>query len=153
MNVASWKDLWSRFSGRGIYPHQLAVMLLLPLRRIILSPEKLLAGGRRSTRRLHSRDGVALPFRSGTFDVAFLVAVLGEVSDPRACLASIADVLRPRGILVVVELPGDPDALDVEQLRALSQGSGLDYFESMRVSRAFLATFRREVKHEGTTAA
>jgi len=201
MNVASWKEVWRRFSGRGIYPHQLAVMLLLPLRRIILSPEKLvrhlhltrtsrvlevgpgpgffsidvaraipdgrlelvdiqgemLAKARGRLRRAGVRNAgctranaVALPFRSGAFDVVFLVAVLGEVSDPKACLASIADVLRPGGVLAVVELPGDPDAVDLEQLRTLSQGSGLNFFESMRVSRAFLATFRREVKHEGT---
>jgi ubiquinone/menaquinone biosynthesis C-methylase UbiE len=96
---------------------------------------------------------VALPFRSGAFDVVFLVAVLGEVSDPKACLASIADVLRPGGVLAVIELPGDPDAIDVEQLRTLSRGSGLDLFESMRVSRALLATFRREVNRGGTAAA
>jgi hypothetical protein len=41
MNVAKWKDVWSRFSGRGTYPHELAVMLLFPLRRMVFSPETL----------------------------------------------------------------------------------------------------------------
>src|SRR5437867_767524 len=26
MNVARWKDVWRRFSGRGTYPHELADM-------------------------------------------------------------------------------------------------------------------------------
>ena len=201
MNVAKWKDVWSRFSGRGTYPHQLAAVLLLPLRRIILSPEKLvrhlhltrtsrvlevgpgpgffsvdvaraipegrlelvdiqlemLQKARGRVRRTGVRNtgytranAVKLPFRSDAFDVAFLVAVLGEVPDPKACLASIADVLRPGGLLSVVELPGDPDAVGEEQLRTFAQGSGLEFVDSVRVSRAFFASFRRKAKYEGT---
>src|SRR6266498_198025 len=140
MNFARWKDVWRRFSGRGTYPHQLAVMLLFPLRRIDLSPERLvghlqltrasrvlevgpgpgffsidvaravpqgrlelvdiqlemLQKARERLRRADVRntgytraDAVTLPFRPGAFDVAFLVAVLGEVPDPTAGLASI----------------------------------------------------------------
>ena len=204
MNVAKWKDVWSRFSGRGTYPHELAVMLLFPLRRIVLSPEKLvrhlhltrtsrflevgpgpgffsidvaqaipqgrlelvdiqlemLQKARGRLRRADVRNtgytqanAVKLPFRSGAFDVAFLVAVLGEVPDPKACLASIADVLRPGGLLSIAELPGDPDAVTEEQLRTLTQGIGLEFVDSLRASRGFLASFRREAKRPGTTAA
>src|SRR4030095_1933790 len=42
MNVAKWRDVWRRFSGQGAYPHELAAILLIPLRRIVLSPEKLI---------------------------------------------------------------------------------------------------------------
>jgi ubiquinone/menaquinone biosynthesis C-methylase UbiE len=41
--AAKWRDVWRRFSGRGVYPHELAPILLLPLRRFVLSPEKLIA--------------------------------------------------------------------------------------------------------------
>ena len=192
--MAEWKDVWRRFSGRGTYPHELAGVLLFPLRRLILSPQKLvdhlhltttsrvlevgpgpgffsidvaraipqgrlvlvdiqlemLQKGRRRLRRAGVKNvgyvranAVTLPFRSGTFDVAFLVAVLGEVSDPKACLSSIADVLRPGGLLALAELPGDPDALTEEQLRALTQDTGLEFVESVKVSRALLASFTR----------
>ena len=201
MNVSKWKDVWRRFSGRGTYPHELAILLLLPLRRIVLSPERLvshlrltadsrvlevgpgagffsiavaqaipegrlelvdvqlemLQKARRRLRRAAVRhagytqaSGVKLPFRSGAFDVAFLVAVLGEVPDPKACLASIAEALRPGGLLSVVELPGDPDALTEDQLRTLAKGSGLEFVASVRVSRALLASFRRQEKALGT---
>jgi ubiquinone/menaquinone biosynthesis C-methylase UbiE len=194
VNIANWKDVWRRFSGRGTYPHELAGILLIPLRRIVLSPERLVASlhltrtsrvleigpgpgffsidvaraipeGRlelldiqvemlqKARRRLRSAGvenagytqatAVTLPFRSGAFDVAFLVAVLGEVSDPKACLSAIADSLRPGGLLAVAELPGDPDALTEEQLRTLTQGTGLEFLESVRVSRALIASFRR----------
>jgi ubiquinone/menaquinone biosynthesis C-methylase UbiE len=86
----------------------------------------------------------ALPFRAAVFDVAFLAAVLGEVADPAACVASIARVLRPGGRLVVAELPGDPDALTSDQLRRLAAGTGLTLVSSRRVSRATITTFGKQ---------
>ena len=204
MNVSKWRDIWRRFNGRGTYPQELAAILLFPLRRIVLSPEKLVrhlhltrtsrvlevgpgpgffsidvaraipegrlelmdiqremlrkARGRLSAAGAQNAgytqaNAVKLPFQSGTFDVAFLVAVLGEVTDPKACLISIADVLRPGGLLSVAELPGDPDALTEEQLRSLTQDTGLEFIESVRVSRSFITNFRRQAKTPGTRAA
>jgi len=40
-NLVRWKDIWSRFSGKGIYPHELAFLLDNPIRKFILSPKKL----------------------------------------------------------------------------------------------------------------
>ena len=172
-------------------------MLLFPLRRMVLSPERLirhlhltrasrvleigpgpgffsidvaraipegrlelvdlqiemLQKARRRLRRAGVRHagytqatGVALPVRAGAFDVAFLVAVLGEVPDPKACLAAIADALRPGGLLAIAELQGDPDALTEEQLRTLAQGTGLAFADSVRMPRCVLASFRREAR-------
>jgi uncharacterized protein len=86
----------------------------------------------------------ALPFRSGTFDAAFLVAVLGEVPGPKACLRSIAAALGPGGRLLIVELAGDPDALGEEELRELAGGSGLAFAGTVAVRRGFIAIFQRE---------
>jgi ubiquinone/menaquinone biosynthesis C-methylase UbiE len=69
--------------------------------------------------------------------------VLGEVPDPKACLSSIAGVLRAGGRLLIAELPGDPDALTEGQLQALAQDTGLESIESRRVSLSLLASFRR----------
>lgn len=41
--AGKWRDIWSRFSGRGTYPHQLAFLLLIPLRSLLLSPRTLAA--------------------------------------------------------------------------------------------------------------
>jgi len=204
MTVAKWKDVWRRLSGRGVYPHELAVMLLFPLRRVVLSPRRLIRhlhlargsrvlevgpgpgffsidvahaipGGRlelvdiqlemlQKARRRLQRAGVqnagytqatavTLPFCSRAFDVVFLVAVLGEVPDPAACLASIADVLRCGGLLSVAELQGDPDALSEAQLRTLTQGTGLEFVESVRIPRGLLASFRRQARTPETTVA
>ena len=85
----------------------------------------------------------ALPFVAGSFDLVFLVAVLGEVPDPAACMRSVAHVLRRGGRLVCAELPGDPDALGVDDLRSLAEGSGLSLAGSTRAGRATVTTFQK----------
>lgn len=35
-------DAWRRLAGQGVYPHEFAWMLLLPIRNLVLSPEKLI---------------------------------------------------------------------------------------------------------------
>lgn len=85
----------------------------------------------------------ALPFAPRSFDAAFLVAVLGEVPDPARCLASLAGVLRPGGLLSVTELPGDPDALTEADVGELAQAAGFAPGERFPVRGGFTANFRR----------
>jgi ubiquinone/menaquinone biosynthesis C-methylase UbiE len=42
-NITKWRDIWQRFAGKGIYPYQLAFLLDSPLRKLIISPQKLAA--------------------------------------------------------------------------------------------------------------
>jgi ubiquinone/menaquinone biosynthesis C-methylase UbiE len=70
-----------------------------------------------------------LPFPDGSFDVAFLAAVLGEVPDKSACIRSLARALRPGGVLVLVEAFPDPDRMSVPVLRDLAEPEGF-LFES-----------------------
>jgi len=88
-------------------------------------------------------DATALPLRTGSLDRAFLVAVLGEVPDPPGCVAEVARVLRPGGLLCVTELPGDPDALRAEHVAAFAARAGLVFVETLPVRGGFSATFRR----------
>ncbi|HYB89976.1 MAG TPA: methyltransferase domain-containing protein [Candidatus Binataceae bacterium] len=189
------RDIWRQFSGRGTtYPHELAFLLTLPFRRLILSPEQLvdrlglhensrvlelgpgpgffsvrvarsLPQGHlyladiqiemlRKARTRLARSGVsnasfvqasagALPFAAGTLDVVFLVAVLGEVPDPDACVASIAQVLRSGGILSITELPGDPDALSEAEVARLACARGFERAETYPIRGGFTANFRK----------
>ena len=89
-------------------------------------------------------NATALPFALGAFDVAFLVAVLGEVPDPGACLESLYRSLRPQGILSVTELPGDPDAIAEPDVLAMVSAKGFEHFETFPVrGRGFTANFRK----------
>jgi len=71
--------------------------------------------------------GVAeqLPFDDATFDVAFMVTVLGETGHPTAAMREIARVLKPGGRASITEAAGDPDRLKPEQLHALAWQAGL----------------------------
>ncbi|WP_145954996.1 methyltransferase domain-containing protein [Thermococcus sp. 5-4] len=90
-------------------------------------------------------DAVDLPFDEGEFDVVFLVAVLGEVSDPEACLRSIYKVLRPSGLLSITEQPGDPDFLPQRTVIAMAEKQGFKFVESYGGKRNYTANFRKPV--------
>ena len=48
------------------------------------------------------------------------MAVLGRGAGSGGCIASVARVLRPGGLLsVVTELPGDPDALTLAEVEVV----------------------------------
>jgi len=188
VSIKKWREVWSRFSGKGIYPHELAFILDNPLRDLILpakrlvdrlhlskgsrvleigpgpgyfSPEvarripegelilfdiqremldksrvKLVRTGQRNFR-LVQGSAEALPFGANTFDVVFMVTVLGEVPDQKACVASIVEVLRPGGVLSLTEQVGDPDALTEDVLQRMGEIMGLRYLELSRFRGGF----------------
>lgn len=193
MSLSHWRDVWRRFSGRGAYPHELAFLLTIPLRRLIQSPRTLvrrlqlerdsrvlevgpgpgyfsaevsreIPQGRlvlfdlqremlaKASRRLRRAgvanvsfaqgDGASLPFRTGSFDVAFLVTVLGEVPDSAACVKSLHRVIRTGGLLLISESIGDPDAISREDLTALVRANGFELAELFADRAGFTATFR-----------
>lgn len=39
--VGKWSEIWDRFHGRGVYPHQLAFLLRLPIRDLVFSRRQL----------------------------------------------------------------------------------------------------------------
>lgn len=88
-------------------------------------------------------DAVALPFAGEQFDVVFLVAVLGEVPDPAACLRSAYGALRPSGLLSITEQPGDPDFQPLSVVRSLAERKGFEFVERHGRGRNFTVNFRK----------
>ena len=84
---------------------------------------------------------LALP--AARFDVAFMVAVLGEVPEPRKCLAALRRVLRPGGILSITEHLPDPDFSRFSYLRGLVAQAGFEYVERFGPPWSYTANFRR----------
>ncbi len=201
-NWIKWRDIWRRFSGRGVYPHELAFLLESPLRNLILSPPKLadrlhlstnssvleigpgpgffsaevarrIPGGRlvlfdiqsemlekSRTRlghagvnnyRLVQGSADRLPFSPGTFDIVFLVTVLGEVPQPRECIDSICRVVRHGGLLSVSEQAGDPDALSKDELLHLAEQSGFEFLEQASFFSGFTLNLRKVSGFEKTS--
>jgi ubiquinone/menaquinone biosynthesis C-methylase UbiE len=87
-------------------------------------------------------NAAALPVRSGAWDCVFLVAVLGEVSDPRSCLREIHRVLRPGGLLSLTEQPGDPDFIALPDARELVEGVGFRLEKVYGGGKNYTASFR-----------
>jgi|KBSSwiStaDraftv2_1062776.scaffolds.fasta_scaffold50534_4 ubiquinone/menaquinone biosynthesis C-methylase UbiE len=88
--------------------------------------------------------GVDLPFESGSFDVAVLVAVLGEVGDTARCLQSLAQVTRAGGILAVHEGWPDPDRISLPVLETLVTPHGFTLEQIDGPSWNYTAIFRRQ---------
>jgi ubiquinone/menaquinone biosynthesis C-methylase UbiE len=87
-------------------------------------------------------DGASLPFGDGSFDGAFLVAVLGEIKDRSGALHELRRVLRPDARLVVGETRLlDPHALSPDQLRKEAEAAGFQ-FDHQIGGRSYLARFR-----------
>jgi ubiquinone/menaquinone biosynthesis C-methylase UbiE len=88
-------------------------------------------------------DATALPISSGAWDCVFLVAVLGEVSDPGSCLREIYRALRPGGLLSLTEQPGDPDFIALPDARKLVEGLGFRFEKVYGGGKNYTASFRK----------
>jgi ubiquinone/menaquinone biosynthesis C-methylase UbiE len=87
-------------------------------------------------------DAGDLPFEDSEFDVAFLVAVLGEVPDEAECLRSLQRVLRPGGVVAFHEHLPDPDFSGLPALRKLVEGEGFRFVRSWGQRWNYTASFR-----------
>jgi ubiquinone/menaquinone biosynthesis C-methylase UbiE len=83
------------------------------------------------------------PFPRASFDVAFLVAVLGEVPEPHKCLRALHQILRPGGLLSITEHLPDPDFSRLSTLRALVEAEGFALEEHFGPPWSYTANFRR----------
>jgi ubiquinone/menaquinone biosynthesis C-methylase UbiE len=91
-------------------------------------------------------DARRLAFPRGAFDVAFLVAVLGEVPEPRKCLRALHRILRPGGLLSITEHLPDPDFSSLSTLRALVEDEGFALEEHFGPPWSYTANFRRRTR-------
>lgn len=84
-----------------------------------------------------------LPYGENEFDVVFLVAVLGEISNKEKCLSAIYRVLKPSGLLSITEQLGDPDFLPLPVVRSLAEKQGFEFVESYGKKKNYTANFRK----------
>jgi ubiquinone/menaquinone biosynthesis C-methylase UbiE len=107
---------------------------------------KIQAAGLRKVVGYTQGDARRLAFPRGSFDVAFLVAVLGEVPEPRACLRALHRILRVGGLLSITEHLPDPDFSSLSTLRALVEDEGFMFEEHFGLPWSYTANFRRPAR-------
>ena len=86
----------------------------------------------------------SLPFNSNTFEVVYLVTVLGEVANPKNCLESICRIIRDGGILSITEMKGDPDILSFDQVNKMAGESGFEFLEKFSTRKGITYNFIRK---------
>src|SRR5215213_1299107 len=70
-------------------------------------------------------DGQQMPLPSGSFDLVFLVNVVGEIPDKPVFFRECTRVLKPGGTLAVPEELNDPDFRLPSTVRIVASDAGL----------------------------
>jgi len=86
--------------------------------------ERLRAGGMGNVEVIQG-DGQQVALPDDSFDMVFLVDVVGEVPDKAALFRECARVLKPGGTLAVTEQISDPDFRAPNTVRTLATDAGL----------------------------
>jgi ubiquinone/menaquinone biosynthesis C-methylase UbiE len=91
-------------------------------------------------------DASTLPFASASFDLVYLVAVLGEIQDTDGAVRELRRVLRPAGVLSVSEHLPDPDFTGRTALRSRLNRFGFTPVADAGPWWAYTATFSRSIR-------
>ena len=86
-------------------------------------------------------DAGKLPFTEDSFDVLFLVAVLGEIANQKAFLSEAHRVLKPGGILSISEHLPDPDFSPFAKVKTLVEKEGFEFFRRYGVKWSYTVNF------------
>lgn len=88
-------------------------------------------------------DAGLLPFKEHSFDVVFLVAVLGEIADQKAFLSEAHRVLKPAGMLSISEHYPDPDFSPFAKVKLLIEKEGFEVSERYGAKWNYTVNFRK----------
>ncbi len=136
--------------GTGYYTLEMAQRLIpggtldvVDIQQEMLDHTTLRAGERGITNIVPTRgDATALPYPDGSFDAAYLTAVLGEIPDQEGALRELRRILRPGGRLVVGELFIDPHMVTFASLRRRAEEAGLGFERRLGGWLGYVARFR-----------
>jgi len=91
----------------------------------------------------HRCNGHDLPFGDNSFDVIFLVTVLGEVEQKKEYVREFHRILKPGGLLSVSEQAGDPDRLSKDAIMALMQDDGFELYKTFGNRKNYTLNFKK----------
>lgn len=137
-------------AGSGFYSVEVARRISAGhLELLDLQPEML----KKAQRKLESKglfnvgytlaDASRLPFNEHSFDVVFLITVLGEVANQKDFLTEAYRVLKPEGVLSISEHLPDPDFLPFAKVKSLVEKLGFEFFKHYGAKWSYTANFRK----------
>ena len=88
-------------------------------------------------------NGEYLPYKNGSFDLAYMVTVLGEMPDKNRALQELYRVIRPDGVLSISEYFPDPDYPLRRTTIARARRAGFEPVEEFGNFFAYMINFRR----------
>ena len=83
-----------------------------------------------------------LPFANETFDMAYLVTVLGAIADRGRALRELRRVLKPNGRLAIIESVADPDYMVMIEVVGWAQAVGFELVEQKGSGLLYTLVFR-----------
>lgn len=86
-------------------------------------------------------DALNLPLADHCVDGAFLVTVLGEIPDRPQAMVELRRVLKPGGVLSIMEHLTDPDYQLEGSVRDLCRASGFDVLDHSRQRLGYTLCF------------
>lgn len=89
-------------------------------------------------------NGRNFDFPDNSFDIIYMVTVLGEVENPQDYIREFCRMLKPGGTLSVSEQAGDPDKMGVEELIRLIEPAGFSFEKLYGNMRNFTVNFTVE---------
>jgi ubiquinone/menaquinone biosynthesis C-methylase UbiE len=129
--------------GTGVYARavrpRVAQLLGLELQRDLIQQ----ARARDTSLTQVQGSAMSLPLRPASFDLVYLVTVLGEVTNREGALREMWNALRPGGFLAVAEHLPDPDYVSRSRLRSLCEGVGFRFLKVEGPWWSYVATFQR----------
>jgi ubiquinone/menaquinone biosynthesis C-methylase UbiE len=87
--------------------------------------------------------GAPVPFENESFDIVFMVTVLGEVKDQKFLVGEARRLLRYGGTLSVSEHLPDPDFVSFGKLRVLLEKNGFGFARKFGRRWAYTANFEK----------
>ena len=88
-------------------------------------------------------DGVKFQLPDESFDIIFLVTVIGEIENKDTYIKEFFRLLKKGGLLSISELKGDPDKMTITEIKELIKDSGFTFDRVFGNDNNFTINFKK----------
>ncbi|MBK8944794.1 MAG: methyltransferase domain-containing protein [Ignavibacteriae bacterium] len=88
-------------------------------------------------------NGSEFDLPSNYFDRILLVTVIGEVENKEVYFSEFYRMLKPKGILSISELAGDPDKMSINEIKIIAERFNLNFLELFGSEKNYTINFTK----------